>query len=74
MQIKLSLEKYIKKYSLLEIDGTDGYKKIKNLQTLKPLLFCLMGMFLVTSRHLSFELLRILQQLSKHRQALHAEC
>lgn len=31
MQIKLSLEKYIKKYSLLEIDGMDGYKKIKKI-------------------------------------------
>ncbi|WP_294483435.1 hypothetical protein [uncultured Ruminococcus sp.] len=31
LQIKLSLEKYIKKYSLLEIDGTDGYKTIKKI-------------------------------------------
>lgn len=31
LQIKLSLEKYIKKYSLLEIDGTDGYNTIKKI-------------------------------------------
>ena len=35
LQIKLSLEKYIKKYSLLEIDGTDGYKTIKRLSERK---------------------------------------
>lgn len=29
LQIKITLEKYIKKYSLLEIDGTDGYKLLK---------------------------------------------
>lgn len=29
LQIKITLEKYIKKYSLLEIDGTDGYKMLK---------------------------------------------
>lgn len=34
-QIQLSLAKYIKKYSLLEIDGTDGYKKIKKISERK---------------------------------------
>lgn len=31
MQIKISLENYINKYLLLEIEGTDGYKKIKRI-------------------------------------------
>lgn len=31
LQIKITLEKYIKKYSLLEIDGTDGYKLLKKI-------------------------------------------
>ena len=31
LQIKITLEKYIKKYSLLEIDGTDGYKMLKKI-------------------------------------------
>ncbi len=35
LQIKLSLEKYIKKYTMLEIDGTDGYKKIKKISERK---------------------------------------
>lgn len=35
LQIRLSLEKYIKKYTMLEIDGTDGYKKIKKLSERK---------------------------------------
>ncbi|MBO5320578.1 MAG: hypothetical protein J6B01_12350 [Ruminococcus sp.] len=34
-QIQLSLSKYIRKYSLLEIDGTDGYKKIKKISKRK---------------------------------------
>ena len=34
-QIRISLEKYIKKYSLLEIEGTDGYKKIKRISERK---------------------------------------
>lgn len=34
-QITLSLSKYIRKYSLLEIDGTDGYKKIKKISKRK---------------------------------------
>lgn len=34
-QIRVSLEKYIKKYSLLEIEGTDGYKKIKKISARK---------------------------------------
>lgn len=34
-QIRISLEKYIKKYSLLEIDGTDGYKTIKRISERK---------------------------------------
>lgn len=35
MQIKISLENYIKKYSLIEIEGTDGYKKIKKFSAKK---------------------------------------
>lgn len=35
LQIKLSLEKYIKRYSLLEINGTDGYKTIQKLSERK---------------------------------------
>lgn len=34
-QIRFSLEKYIKKYSLLKIDGTDGYKTIKSISERK---------------------------------------
>lgn len=35
VQIRISLEKYINKYSLLEIEGTDGYKKIKKISERK---------------------------------------
>lgn len=35
LQIKISLENYIKKYSLIEIAGTDGYKKIKRISERK---------------------------------------
>lgn len=35
VQIRISLEKNINKYSLLEIEGTDGYKKIKRISERK---------------------------------------
>ena len=35
IQIRLSLEKYIKKYTMLEIDGTEGYKTLKKISERK---------------------------------------
>lgn len=31
IQIRISLEKMLTKYSMLEISGTDGYRMLKNL-------------------------------------------
>ncbi len=35
VQIRLSLEKALKEYSLLEITGSDGYKKLQKLSKRK---------------------------------------